>query len=79
VLVVGSRRSLTRSKPGRYLLIATAGVIALTPFLAFSPPKAILGFESLPLRWLGVPAVIVAAYIGCAESAKKVFYDRVGW
>jgi len=79
VLVVRTRRSLTRSKPSRYLLIATAAVIAIALFLPFSPVKAILGFEPLPIRWLGVLAVIVAAYIGCAEIAKRVFYDRVRW
>ena len=79
VLVVRTRRSLTRSKPSRYLLIATVAVIALAIFLPFSPAKAIFGFEPLPIRWLGVLAVIVTAYIGCAEIAKRVFYDRVRW
>ena len=79
VLVVRTRRSLTRSKPSRYLLIATVAVIALAVFLPFSPAKAILGFEPLPIRWLGVLAVIVTAYIGCAGIAKRVFYDRVRW
>jgi Mg2+-importing ATPase len=79
VLVIRTRRALNRSKPSRYLLIATVAVIAITLFLPFSPAKVILGFEPLPIRWLGVLAAIIVAYIGCAEIAKRLFYDRVRW
>jgi Mg2+-importing ATPase len=79
VLVVRTRRSLTRSKPSRYLLIATVAVIALALFLPFSPANAILGFEPLLIWWLGILAAIVTVYIGCAEIAKRVFYDKIRW
>ena len=74
VLVVRSRHSIFRSRPGKRLLLATLVVVAVAlvlPFLAFAP---LLGLTPLPLSFLPLLALIVAMYIVSAELAKRLFY-----
>jgi Mg2+-importing ATPase len=79
VLVIRTRRPFTKSKPGRYLLLATLGIIAATVLIPFSPVGTILGFQPLSVQLLGVLAVIVTAYVVCAEATKRVFYRKIKW
>jgi len=79
VLVIRTRRPFTKSKPGGYLLLATLVIITVTVFIPFSPVGTILGFQPLSIQLLGVLAVIVAAYVVCAEVAKRVFYRKIEW
>ena len=77
VLVVRTRRTFYRSRPGRYLVMTTFMIIAVAIALPFSPLGKIFGFVALPVRFLGWMAAIVAAYIISAEVAKKIFYRKV--
>jgi P-type Mg2+ transporter len=77
VLVIRSRKPFFRSKPGKYLLIATLSIFAVTLILPFTPLAVIFGFSPLPLPFLMLIGLTVLFYIFTAEIVKKVFYIRV--
>jgi P-type Mg2+ transporter len=77
VLVIRSRKPFFRSQPGRYLLIATLSILAVTLILPFTPLAGIFGFSSLPVNFLLLIVLVVLCYILTAEIIKKVFYKRV--
>jgi Mg2+-importing ATPase len=79
VLVVRTRRSLAKSRPGKYLVWATAGVITATVLLPFTPLRHFLDFQPLPIWLFVILAGIVAAYVATAETVKRIFYRRIGW
>lgn len=79
VMVIRTRRPFFKSKPGKYLLAATLAVVVIALLLPFTRVAAIFEFQRLQVHFLAFLAVIVAAYIGCAEVAKRVFYDKIRW
>ncbi|WP_255350259.1 MULTISPECIES: HAD-IC family P-type ATPase [unclassified Methanosarcina] len=77
VLVIRSRKPFFRSKPGKYLLIATLliGILTLSfPFTSFAVP---FGFKPLPVSVILILGAIVGLYILTAEIVKRVFYKKV--
>ena len=74
VLVVRSRRPFFRSRPGRYLLLATLGVMISVLILPFLPFAGLLGLVPLAPRTLGLVALIVLAYVLAGEVMKRLFY-----
>ena len=77
VLVVRSRRPFWRSKPSVYLLWTTLAVVIATLILPYTPLAQPLGLRPVPVAFLLMLAIIVAAYIGSAEIAKRLFYHRL--
>ena len=77
VLVIRTRQSILKSKPGKYLLTATLAIVGVTLLLPYTPLAGLLGFQSLPVEFLLVLAAIVGLYILCAENVKRVFYQHV--
>jgi Mg2+-importing ATPase len=77
VLVIRSRKPFFRSRPGKYLQIATFSIVGITLILPFTPLAAIFGFSPLPLPFLIFIGLIILAYIFTAEFVKKVFYKKV--
>jgi len=77
VLVIRSRKPFFRSRPGRYLLIATLSIAVITLLLPFTPLGTIFGFSSLPVKMYILLLLIVAVYILAAEITKKIFYKKV--
>jgi Mg2+-importing ATPase len=77
VLVIRSRKPFFRSQPGKYLLIATLSIFAVTLILPYTPLAGIFGFSPLPIHFLLLIGFIVLCYIFTAEIVKKVFYKRV--
>ncbi|MGV0028576.1 magnesium-translocating P-type ATPase [Phormidesmis priestleyi] len=77
VLVIRTRQSIFKSKPGKYLLIATLVIVGVTLLLPYTPIAGLLGFQPLPIEFLLVLAAIVGLYILCAETVKRVFYQHV--
>jgi Mg2+-importing ATPase len=77
VLVIRTRKSFFRSKPGKYLLTATLLIIAVAIILPISPLAELLGFQQLPINILLVIGIIVALYVLAAEITKRFFYKRV--
>jgi Mg2+-importing ATPase len=77
VLVIRSRTPFFRSRPGKYLLIATVLIVFVTLILPFTPLAIMLGLSSLPVSFLLTIGMIVVFYIITAEITKTVFYRRV--
>lgn len=76
VLVIRSRRPFFRSRPSRYLLLATGLVVITTLFLPFVAPLRLLGFQPLPPEFLLMLGGIVVLYIAAAEAVKQRFYRK---
>ncbi len=77
VLVIRSRKPFFKSKPGKYLLIATLSIAVVTLILPFTPIGTVFGFSPLSFTtylWL---LLIVVIYIIAAEFTKRIFYKRV--
>jgi len=77
VLVIRSRKPFFKSKPGKYLLIATISVIIITLILPFTPVGTVFGFSPLNLTTYLLLLLIVVIYIFTAEIAKTIFYKKV--
>ena len=77
VLVIRSRRPSFKSRPGKYLLMATLSTVVVTLIVPFTPFAGIFGFSPLPIPFLLFIGLIVLFYIIAAEMTKKVFYKRV--
>ena len=77
LLVVRTRRSLFKSKPGAWLWVSTllVGLVALIlPYLPGVGP--IFGFVPLPPLMMGLLLTITGLYIVANEIAKKIFYRK---
>jgi Mg2+-importing ATPase len=77
MLVIRTQKPFFRSRPGKYLLIGTLIVAAVTLVLPYSPLSGVLGFTPLSLSPLLVLGVITLLYVLASETAKRVFYTRV--
>lgn len=77
VLVIRTRQSILKSKPGKYLLMATIAIVMVTLIIPYTPLASLLGFQALPIEFLLVLGAIVGLYIFCAENVKRVFYQHV--
>ncbi len=76
-LVVRTRRSFFRSRPGKLLWISTLAVSLVTLGIPYLPFVQFLGFTPLP-AWVMVALVaLTGLYVVAAEIAKKFFYARV--
>ncbi len=77
VLVIRSRKPFFKSRPAKYLLMATLLTVIATMILPFTPLGEIFGFTRLPISFLLLLGVIVMLYIVTAEMAKTIFYKKV--
>src|SRR5512146_29548 len=77
VLVIRSRTPFFKSRPGKYLLIATLSIVVVTLILPFTLLASILGFSPLPILFLVLLGIIILFYMIAAELAKMVFYKKV--
>ncbi len=77
VLVIRSRKSFYKSKPGKYLLIATLSIVAIILVLPVTPVGKIFEFTPLPVTTYLLLLLIVAMYIFTTEITKKIFYKKV--
>jgi Mg2+-importing ATPase len=76
-MVVRTRRPFTKSKPGRWLLISTAIVAAITLVIPYLPFSSVLGFVPLSRQVMVLLVVITALYVLVTEAVKRVFYARL--
>jgi P-type Mg2+ transporter len=77
VLVIRSRKPFFKSRPSKYLFMATLLVVVVTLILPFTPLGGVFGFSPLPISFLLLIAIIVMGYIVTAELAKTIFYKKV--
>lgn len=64
--------------PGKALIGASCGAVAIAWLIAYSPLGAAFSFVRLGGTALGFIIIIVAAYLVTVEIAKKSFYRRYG-
>jgi Mg2+-importing ATPase len=74
VLVIRTRKSFFRSRPGKFLAIATVLVAAAALLLPFFSLGEVFGFQELPITFFPVLALIIALYVLAAELTKRIFY-----
>jgi Mg2+-importing ATPase len=77
VLVIRSRKPFFRSRPGKYLLIATLSIAVITLIFPFTPLGNIFGFSPLSFSTYLLLMMIVMFYIFAAEITKRIFYKKV--
>ncbi len=74
VLVIRTRRPFVKSRPGKWLAVATVGVWVFTLGLPYSPLAGVFKLTPLPAEFLAVLAGILVVYMASAEVAKWAFY-----
>jgi Mg2+-importing ATPase len=79
VLVIRSRKPFFRSRPGRYLTLATVCVIAATLLFPLSPLAEPFGFVPLDGRFIAGIGIVLLLYVVFAEAVKRYFYSRVSF
>jgi len=77
VLVIRSRKPFFRSRPGKYLLLATLSIAVITLVFPFTPLGNVFGFSPLTLSTYLLLLMIVVVYILAAEITKRIFYKKV--
>ncbi len=77
LLVVRTRRTLFKSKPGTWLWISIVMVGIVAFIIPYLPGiGAVFGFVPLPPLMLGLLALITCLYIVVNEIAKRIFYRK---
>jgi P-type Mg2+ transporter len=76
VLVVRTRNTFYKSRPGKYLLIATLAIVGFVLVLPVLPFASALGFVAVPPAFYLAMLVIVLLYLVSAEMFKKFFFRR---
>ncbi len=74
VLVIRTRKPFYKSRPGKYLLIATLATVAAALVLPYTPLARLFGFVPVSPLFLVALAFIMVFYIVVAEVAKFYFY-----
>jgi Mg2+-importing ATPase len=77
VLVIRSRKPFFRSRPGKYLLIATLSIAVITLILPYTPMGTVFGFSPLSFSTYLYLLLIIMVYIVAAEITKRIFYRKV--
>ncbi len=77
-LAVRTRRPFLKSRPGKYLAVATISVAILALVIPLTPLGSLLGFTPLPLFFYGMVLLIVLCYLVAVEIAKHYFYKAPG-
>ncbi len=74
IFVIRTRGNPLRSRPNRWLVLTSLGVVCAAMALPFSPLAPYLGFVPLPLDYFGLLAVLLGAYLVMVQGAKQWFY-----
>jgi P-type Mg2+ transporter len=74
VLVIRTRRPFWKSRPGKWLTLATLASVVLVLLMPYSFLAKPLGLEPLPPVFLLMLAAVTVFYIVVAETAKYFFY-----
>ena len=77
VLVIRTRQPFFKSRPSKYLTLATLLVTGVTLIFPFTPLGELFGFKPQPFYFLLLLAGIIGMYIFSAEAAKKIFYRKI--
>ena len=78
VLVVRTRRPFWKSRPGKWLVLATLASVTIVLTMPYTPIAKALGLEPLPPIFLAMLAGVTVFYVIVAETAKFFFYRKPG-
>jgi Mg2+-importing ATPase len=76
IFVIRTRRNPLRSRPHRWLVATSLGVVFTAMLLPFTPLAPYLGFTPLPLFFFGLLGALLVAYLVMVEGGKQWFYKR---
>src|SRR4030067_2266323 len=77
VFVIRSRRSpFYKSKPSKFLLASSLGIISFALILPFTPLGSLFGFVAPRPEFFVALAIILGSYLLLAEAVKSWFYKR---
>ena len=74
VLVVRTRQVFYNSRPGFWLMGATALIVGIVLLLPITPLARVFGFTTMPLSLYGAIIGVVIGYVAFAEVVKHWFY-----
>jgi Mg2+-importing ATPase len=77
-LVVRTRRSALKSRPGKLLVWTTVGVALVAIALPYVPGSSFFGFVPLPVGVLAALLGITTTYVVATELLKRRFYAQAG-
>src|SRR5450759_5343824 len=77
IFVIRTRRNPLRSRPNRWLVLTSVGVVVTAMLLPFTPLAPYLGFTPLPLSFFGLLTALLIAYLLMVEGGKQWFYRRL--
>jgi P-type Mg2+ transporter len=77
IFLIRTRGSPLRSRPHPLLAATSLLVLAFAAILPLTPLGAYFGFTPPPLALYGALALMVMAYLGAAEFAKRRFFRRI--
>ncbi len=76
VLIIRTRRFFLKSRPGKYLVIATFAVVAAVLIIPYTGLGTLFGFAPLPVNFLLLMGLIVVVYVASTELVKMFFYRK---
>jgi Mg2+-importing ATPase len=76
-LIVRTRRPFYRSRPGRWLVLATLAIAVVSAVVVYSPLGGLLGFVAPSTGTLLLILGITVLYVLTTELVKRAFYRRV--
>ncbi len=80
IYVIRTRKiPFLESKPSRYLVFTTLGVMAIGFILAMSSIGKFFGFTPLPLSIILIILALVFVYLIVVEMVKHVFYKKIAY
>ena len=74
VLIIRTRKPFFKSRPGKYLIIATLLIALVVLALPYLPISSLFGFQPVPAKFILALIIILAMYIVTAEVGKEIFY-----
>jgi Mg2+-importing ATPase len=74
VLIIRTRRSVFKSRPGTLLTIATVSIWVATLAIPYTPLGTLFKFVPLPWPFLAMVGGLLVLYMSGAELAKRLFY-----
>ena len=74
IFIIRTRGNPFRSRPNRWLVLLSLGVVAVAAALPWTPLAPYLGFERPPLAFFGVLAGILGCYLALVWVVKERFY-----
>jgi Mg2+-importing ATPase len=77
VLVMRTSRPLIKSRPGKYLVLATIVIICIVFVIPYTIMGREFGFTPISVSLLAMITIIVSVYTTIVEIVKRAFYKRV--